>query len=242
MSLILAGIIMFCGSIVQGTIGFALAMISIPLLAEAGFSLTQAVALATVATGIQEIFGVYHLRKHIPWGEVKWAASIRLVAVAVGVMLLRSSESLDSELVKQLVGVVILLGVLIRTVGGRRAKGEWPKPVTIAAFSISGILAGSIGTGGSPIVLWVTSHDFPAKQARAFTMTLLLINAPIQILLMLLLTQTLTSDVFLVALSLTPVIYVGSEIGVRIGDRFSKPTLNKVELFVLVLVSLIAIF
>ena len=242
MSLLLAGIIMFGGSIVQGTIGFALSMISIPLLVEAGYSLSQAVALATVVTGIQEVFGVYDLRQHIPWGEVKWAASVRVVAVAVGVLLLRLVENLDAELIKQLVGMAVLLGVMIRTVGGRRIKGEWPKPVSIAAFSISGILAGAVGTGGSPIVLWVTSHDFPAKQARAFTMTLLLINAPIQILLMLLLTQTMTSDIFLMAGILTPVIYLGTEIGVRIGNRFAKPTLNKIELVILVLVSLVAIF
>ena len=212
------------------------------MLVEAGYSLSQAVALATVVTGIQEVFGVYDLRQHIPWGEVKWAASVRFVAVAVGVLLLRLVENLDAELIKQLVGMAVLLGVMIRTVGGRRIKGEWPKPVSIAAFSISGILAGAVGTGGSPIVLWVTSHDFPAKQARAFTMTLLLINAPIQILLMLLLTQTMTSDIFLMAGILTPVIYLGTEIGVRIGNRFAKPTLNKIELVILVLVSLVAIF
>ena len=40
MALFWAGIIMFGGSIVQGTIGFALAMISIPLLVEAGYSLS----------------------------------------------------------------------------------------------------------------------------------------------------------------------------------------------------------
>ena len=242
MSLLLAGLIMFFGSVVQGTIGFALSMISIPLLVEAGFSLSQAVALATVVTGIQEVFGVYDLRQHIPWGEVKWAASVRLVAVAIGVLLLRSVESLDAELIKQIVGVAVLLGVLIRTLGGRRARGEWPRPLAVAAFSLSGILAGSVGTGGSPIVLWVTSHEFPAKQARAFTMTLLLINAPIQIALMLLLTQTMTADIFLLAGLLTPVIYLGTEIGVRIGNRFDKPTLNKIELVVLVLISLVAIF
>ena len=195
-----------------------------------------------MVTGIQEVFGVYDLREHIPWKEVKWAATVRLVAVVIGVLLLRSVENMDAELVKRMVGAVVLLGVLIRTVGGRRAKGEWPMPVSIAAFGVSGILAGLVGTGGSPIVLWVTSHDFPAKQARAFTMVLLLLNAPVQILLMLLLTETMTSDVFLLALVLTPVIYLGTEIGIRIGNRFSKPTLNKVELVILSLVALIAIF
>ena len=241
MSIVLAGIILFFGSVVQGAIGFALGMIAMPLLVEAGFSLSQAIALTTLAIGIQVMFGAWKLRKHIPWQDIKLAAIVRFLTVAIGVLLLRSVENMDSQLVKQLVGACVLLGVLIRTLGGRRAKGEWPLPVSIAAFSISGILAGLVGTGGSPLVLWVTSRDFSAKQARAFTMTLLPLNAPVQILLMLLLTQTMTPDVILLALVTTPLIYFGTTIGVRLGNRFGKPLLNQLALAVLVVIAINAI-
>ena len=69
MPLILAGFILFFGSIVQGAIGFALGMIAMPLLIEAGFSLSQAIALATVSIGIQALFGDWKLRETYPVGR-----------------------------------------------------------------------------------------------------------------------------------------------------------------------------
>ena len=95
--------------------------------------------------------------------------------------------------------------------------------------------------GGPPLVLWMTTRDFRANQARAFTMTLFLLNAPLQVLLLLFLSRTMTIDVLMMALVLTPVIYLGSLIGVRIGDRFSKQLLNRVALGVLTVIALNAI-
>ena len=95
--------------------------------------------------------------------------------------------------------------------------------------------------GGPPLVLWMTTRDFRANQARAFTMTLFLLNAPLQVLLLLFLSRTMTLDVLLVALMLTPVIYAGTLIGVRIGDRFSKPLLNRAALIVLAIIAANAI-
>ena len=74
---------MFFGSLVQGTIGFALGMIAVPLLVEAGFSLSQAVALTTLTIGIQVMFGAWQLRAHIPWDDVKPAAIVRFLTVAL---------------------------------------------------------------------------------------------------------------------------------------------------------------
>ena len=96
--------------------------------------------------------------------------------------------------------------------------------------------------GGPPLVLWMTTRDFQAKQARAFTMTLFLLNAPVQVLLLVFLSQTMSLDVLLIALIITPLIYLGTAIGVRIGDRFSKPLLNRAALIVLIVIALNAIF
>ena len=104
LALLLAGIILFGGSIVQGTIGFALGMIAVPLLVEAGYSLSQAVALTTLAIGIQVAFGVWQLREHIPWGDVKLAALLRYLTVPIGVWLLLHIENMDADAVKRLVG------------------------------------------------------------------------------------------------------------------------------------------
>jgi hypothetical protein len=241
MSLLMAGVIMFGGSIVQGAIGFALGMIAVPLLVEAGFSLSQSVALTTLAIGIQVLFGAWKLRAHIPWHEVKLAAALRYLTVPIGLLLLLSVESLDTSAVKRLAGLGVLLGVGLRSLARSQTVRELPMALSAAAFALSGVLQGLVAMGGPPLVLWMTTRDFRANQARAFTMTLFLLNAPLQVLLLLFLSQTMTVDVLLLALILTPVIYVGTIIGMRIGDRFSKPMLNRVALIVLVVIATNAI-
>lgn len=241
MALFLAGVIMFGGSIVQGALGFALGLIAVPLLVEAGFSLSQSVALTTLAIGIQVLFGAWRLRAHIPWPEVRLAAIMRYLTVPIGVLLLLSVESLDTETVKRLVGLGVLLGVGLRTLARSSATRELPTAVSAAVFGLSGVLQGLVAMGGPPLVLWMTTREFRANQARAFTMTLFLLNAPVQVLLLLLLSQTMTLDALLMALILSPVIYLGTLIGVRIGDRFSKPLLNRVALIVLAVIATNAI-
>ena len=238
MPLVWAGIIMFGGSVVQGAIGFALGMIAVPLLVEAGFSLSEAVALTTLAIGIQVIFGAWQLRAHIPWADVKPAAIVRFLTVALGVLLLLNVETLDADLVKRLAGAGVLLGVLLRVAAAGRLRREWPIGASVAAFGLSGILQGLVAMGGPPLVLWMTTRDYRVGQARAFTLTLFLLNAPVQVLLLLLLSQTMSAEVILLALALSPLIYLGTTIGVRLGDRFSKPLLNRVALAVLLVIAL----
>ncbi len=241
-SLILAGIIIFAGSVVQGAIGFALGMIAVPLLVEAGFSLSQAVALSSLSIGIQVIFGAWKLRAHIPWSDVKLAAVVRYLTLPIGIGLLLSIENLNVADVKRLVGLGLLLAVAIRALAQDLAQRELPLAASIAAFGISGVLQGLIAMGGPPLVLWRTMRDFRAQQARAFTLMVFLLNAPVHILLLLILSRTMSADVLLIAVIITPLIYLGTAIGVRIGDRFSKPLLNRVALALLALIALNAIF
>ena len=242
MSLILAGIILLFGSFIQGAIGFGLGMIAIPLLIDAGFSLSQAVVLTTVSIGIQAMFGAYQLREHIPWQDVKPAAIVRYLAVPLGVLLLLSVESLDTAEVKRLVGMGVLLGVIIRSFAKQNAHRDLPKAISIAAFGLSGILQGLVAMGGPPLVLWMTTRDFRAKQARSFIMTLFFLNAPLQVLLLLFLSETMSLDVIPTALLLSPLIFAGTTAGVRVGNHFSKLLLDRAALAILLVIALNAIF
>ncbi len=241
MSIVLAGVILFFGSIVQGAIGFALGMIAVPLLVEAGFSLSQSIALTTLAIGIQVIFGAWKLRADIPWSDVKLAAIVRFLTVPIGVLILLLLEDVNSADVKPLVGIGVLIGVGIRALARRGIGSDLPIMLSIGIFALSGILQGLVAMGGPPLVLWMTARDFPARQARAFTVTLFLLNAPLQVLLLLFLSRTMSPDVLLIALLLTPLIYLGTIIGLRIGDQFSKRALNHLALAVLVAIAINAI-
>lgn len=240
--LISAGIILLFASFVQGTIGFGMGMIAVPLLITAGFSLSQSVALITLAIGIQVLFGTSQLRHHIPWQDVKFAIFIRMLAVPIGVLILLSFENMDTDKVKQLVGIAILIALAIRMMPTQKQKRDLPLLVNIGTFSISGILQGIVAMGGPPIVLWLTTRDYTAKQARAFIMTLFLFNAPVQILLLLFLSDTMSLTIIFIALMLSPLIFIGSYIGVSIGNRFSKQLLNRLAMAVLLIIAINSIF
>ena len=242
MALLMAGIILLFGSVVQGAIGFALGMIAVPLLIDAGFSPSQAIALTTLGIGIQALFGSWKLREHIPWSDVKPAAIVRCLTVPVGVMALLLLEDADSAAIKPLVGIGIMLGVATRVFAGRQPKRDWSQAMSIAVFSLSGFLQGLVAMGGPPLVLWLTTRDLRAHQARVFTMTLFLLNAPLQISLLLFLSRTMSGDVILAALLLSPMIFIGTTLGVRLGNHFSKTWLNRLALATLALIALNAIF
>ena len=156
-------------------------------------------------------------------------------------MLLLSVESLDAELVKSLVGLGLLLGIGLRLLARGQAQRDLPKAVSVAVFSLSGLLQGLIAMGGPPLVLWLTTRKLSAQQARAFTMTLFLFNAPVQVLLLLVLSRTLNLETLLLALLITPLIYLGTRVGLSLGDRFSKALLNNIALAVLLVIALRAI-
>lgn len=241
MPLLLAGVVMFVGSLAQGAIGFALGMIALPLLVEAGFSLSQAVALTTLSIGIQVLFGAWRLRAHIPWDDVKPAAIARLLTVALGILLLVNIEAMETAAVKRLVGMGVLLGVIVRVIASKALRRDWHPAASVAAFGLSGFLQGLVAMGGPPLVLWMTTREYSTQEARAFTMSLFLINTPVQVLLLLFLSRTMSLDVILMALALSPLIAIGTAIGLRIGDRFSKELLNRAALAVLILIALNAI-
>lgn len=241
MPLVWAGFVMFFGSLVQGAIGFALGMIALPLLVEAGFSLSQAVALTTLSIGIQVLSGAWRLRAHIPWDDVKPAAIMRLLTVALGILLLVNIEAMDAAAVKRLVGMGVLLGVIARVIASKALRRDWHPAASVAAFGLSGFLQGLVAMGGPPLVLWMTTREYSTREARAFTMSLFLINTPVQVLLLLFLSQTMSLDVILMAFALSPLIAIGTTIGLRLGDRFSKPMLNRAALTVLVVIAMNAI-
>lgn len=242
MTLILASLILLFGSFVQGAIGFALGMIAVPLLVDAGYSLSQAVALTTLAIGIQVMAGAWQLRDHIPWPDVKLAAVVRYATVPIGIALLLLVEDVNGSDVKPLVGIGVLIGVAVRLAAPQQLKRDLPLPLSVSAFAVSGVLQGLVAMGGPPLVLWMTTRDFRARQARAFTMTLFLLNAPIQVLLLLFLSRTMSVDVVATALLLSPLIYLGTTIGVRAGNHINKLLLNRLALAVLVVIAVNAIF
>ena len=195
MPLILAGLILLFGSVVQGAIGFALGMIAVPLAGRRGLTACRkSVALTTLAIGIQVLAGAWQAAGAYPLeSEVRLAALVRYrdgTRSAYCCCYCRSRMSMATDSVKPLRRAsAYLLGVAApsgRPAASRSAKSADSRSPAAACSAVSGVLA-RLGRHGRAAAGVVDDHArLPrAKQARAFTMTLFLLNAPLQVLLLL---------------------------------------------------------
>ena len=154
-------------------------------------------------------------------------------------------ESLDKDRLKQYLGVFfffILLARFLYRPGGERH--EPPAVWKYLAFSFSGLMQGMLAMGGPPLVLWLLARPGSAREARALLLSIFLLSAPYQLGLLYYFSGQDAREAFLMALSavLAPLSAIGSFIGVRIGNRFTRKTLDRWVMLLLLLMILSCLF
>lgn len=142
---VLAGVVVFLGALVQGAVGFGMNLIAAPLLAllEPAFVpvplLLVACAHATLA--------VVRERTDTDWRGVFWAMLGRVPGTALGVL---AVATLAQRPFAAIVGVAVLACVVLSVVSWR------PHP-TPGPLVVAGIASGTFGTaasiGGPPLAL-----------------------------------------------------------------------------------------
>jgi uncharacterized membrane protein YfcA len=109
------------------------------------------------------------------------------------------------------------------------------------AFSISGIMLGTLGMGGPAIVLWLMAHQWEPKRTRAFITTVFLFASPVQIALLYWKFGAELSHAFVWGILAAPLVIFGALIGVRIGNSFDKKRLKTMVMFFLFLTAILSI-
>jgi uncharacterized membrane protein YfcA len=235
------GVILLAGSILQGAVGFAYALFAVPLLIWTGVPLSHAVALVTISVFVQVGVGAYRLRDFIRWREVLPATFLRYLTIPLGIGLLVLLDTLERDRIRQIIGMVVLLvllvQVLFRVRPRERLHGGW----RLLAFSSSGIIHGMAGMGGPPVVLWVAAHRWPNREIRAFLFTLFLLTVPVQVSLLLAsFGQSIVSPMVL-AVAFSPLVAMGSAVGVRLGDRMGDRRIRLTAYWILLIVAVTSI-
>jgi uncharacterized membrane protein YfcA len=145
------------GATVQGSIGFGMNLVTVPVLA-----IVEPAALPTVAVllGVpMSITMVRHERHAIDRGAVGWILVGRtpgtLAGAAIVVLVATSTLSI-------IVGVVVLASVAMSVVGGRIDVN--PRSCIVAGVE-SGVMGTAAGIGGPPLALLFQHHDGPVMRA-----------------------------------------------------------------------------
>ncbi|WP_162938160.1 TSUP family transporter [Kiloniella sp. EL199] len=238
----LVGLILFISSLIQGAVGFAFGLIALTFLTLLGIELSVIVPLLLSASITQLVVGVCKLRKHIKYPPLIKGSLIRYVTLPLGILSLGYiTAAIGKAQIEQLVGFLILLivglQIVVRPVPRNKLHCFW----TFLAFSASGYFAGLIAVGGPPIVLWVMTHKWTNQQIRSFLFASFLASAPINFIT---LYYVLGDEVFasmFYGFAFSPLIALGSHLGVKLGHAFSPEKLRAIAFSILVISSLSSI-
>ncbi|RAS59880.1 hypothetical protein C8D87_113186 [Lentzea atacamensis] len=155
--LAVAGVVVALGGLLQGLIGFGLALVAVPLLALLDPALVPVPVL--VVASAHAMMSLVREFGHVDWRGVGWAMLGRLPGTVVGIWIV---DSLDPKSFGVVVGVAVLACVLLSVISWR------PQP-TPPSLVTAGVASGSFGTatsiGGPMVALLYQNQSGPQVRA-----------------------------------------------------------------------------
>ncbi|MBT3879038.1 MAG: sulfite exporter TauE/SafE family protein [Candidatus Scalindua sp.] len=225
-------------SIIQSAVGFAYALLATPLLLWIGMPLPSAIVIVATCSFIQAIFGISHLRTSVPWQLSFITTFIRTATLIIGLLVLKIVVSLDPNIIKLVIGsilcVLVIIQISIKAHSLQKVHWVWGG----LAFSTSGLLAGICGMGGPPLILWAMAHNWSTEKVRGFLFSVFAVSIPVQIVFM---SITFGSNILwsvMTALLLTPAVFLGTKIGLPLGNQIPKPVMRRIVHLILLAIGL----
>jgi|GEM_PF-188860 len=221
-------------SFVQGVIGFGAGMIAVPIMVWVGVDLPLAVAALLPAVLVQTGYGVWRFRRDWVWRDLIHLNVYRLPLMPVGIGIMALVAGADVDLIKQYVGGLLLLAVGLMVVGRVEPREKVSAKWTALAGATSGVLAGAVGMGGPPVVLWVQAHAWSTRRIRTYLWSCFLLISPLQMLALSMVFGARIWAVALVGFLATPLILLATWGGSRVGDRLDRTRLRQIAFLVLI--------
>lgn len=229
--------ILLASSVVQGAVGFAGGLFSIPLLIMTGCTMPEAVSINMVASTVQNALGAWRLRREIDYGRAFRPIILRFLALPLGVWALYLVGSANRDLASQVVGGIILVILAIQWLFSVPPRDELHWAWEYLAFSGGGFLLGLCGMGGPVMVLWVMAHRWPYVRAKAFLYYLFATGMLPQLLFLWIF---FGSKIF-VALGLgllgTPALVIGMLLGLQIGAHLPDHVVRRITIGLLIVIA-----
>ena len=254
--IVFAGVF-FCSCLLQGVIGFGAGAFGIPILFFVGFPLDTTIAAITIASMTQSGLGAWKLQKSIKWRSTLRPGFVRILFILPGVLLLQWLLKLDDglvsevvakamaaerkQMIQQVLGVILILIVVCKRYIKIDEQKELATKWEIIAFSISGVMLGFVGMGGPAAAIWVMFQPWTAKQSRGFLFAMLFYGMiPLALILAWRFGPSSIDGLILGTLGL-PVVFIGTAMGIRIGNRLDRKKLKSYALLALFLIGISAL-
>jgi uncharacterized membrane protein YfcA len=218
--------------VVRGFSGFGAAMILVPVLAIL-YGPRVAVPVLLLVDILLTVPMVVTAVRRCAWGEVLPLVAGFAVTFPLGVYLLLVA---DPRHLTQAMAVVVLAVAAAMALGLRRTT-QPSRPATVATGSAAGLLAGSTGIGGPPVILFWLSGQDAAARTRAnivvfFGFTGIIALAGFGT------AGVLTADVLLLTAFLMPTYALGLWLGARAFDHTGDALYRRLALAIITAVGL----
>jgi len=225
--------IVFGAFVVRGTSGFGAGMVAIPLLVFV-IPIHTAVPMMGLLAFILFIFLSIRDRHDVVWDELKLLVPTTILGVVAGAVLFKN---LDSVVLLRLLGVFIMafavyvLAVHHFGLPQVRCSRRWAPPVGFVRAAVDTMFGGG---GGTLVVVYMHMRGIGTAQFRA-TVAVLWFFEMIARLAGYALSGYYTLSTLLFAALVLPLVWAGTHLGERIGNRISQETFSKVLAVMLLL-------
>ncbi|MBK8021312.1 MAG: sulfite exporter TauE/SafE family protein [Chloroflexi bacterium] len=224
--------IIFVAIITQSIAGFGVALVAMPFLTSLIAPVEASTLMAITAVPLQLII----LRKY--WHALEARSLWRLivgavVGIPIGVVAI---ARLDERVILVILGIVLIAYSLYSL-----ARFRLP-PVAASAWGYvfglaSGVLSGAFNTGGPPLVVYGTAREWRPEVFRANLQLLLMVNSVVVIAAHLLAGHVTETVIGYYVVTL-PVVFIGTALGFRIGNRVNEVVFRKIVLVLLLVIGI----
>jgi uncharacterized membrane protein YfcA len=225
--------IVFGAFVVRGTSGFGAGMVAMPLLVFV-IPIHTAVPMMGLLAFILFIFLSIRDRHDVVWDELKLLVPTTLLGVVAGALLFKN---LDSVVLLRLLGVFIMVfAVYVLAVHHFglpevRCSRRWALPVGFVGAAVDTMFGGG---GGTLVVVYMHMRGIGTAQFRA-TVAVLWFFEMIARLAGYALSGYYTASTLVFAALVLPLVWAGTHLGERIGNRISQEAFSKVLAVMLLL-------
>jgi hypothetical protein len=241
LQIVLCGVWVCAGMLLQSSVGFGLGLFAVPLMLLVGVRMELAMAMLPMISLVQCGWNAWAYREHIPWRAVWGLTAWRLAGLGPGLGILAVLAAGEQATAKQVIGGVLLLILAVQWLAKvrpvERVHGTW----AVAAGVSSGVMAGAFGMGGPPVVLWAAAHDWPGRVNRSFLWTTFLLLMPPWAVLLAWRYGWPAIEAMAISMVYVPFVLIAAQIGSKLGDRLNRHGLRAAARWLLVAIALSAI-
>lgn len=215
----LAAVATAVGATIQGSLGFGMNLVSVPVLA---LVLPRALPVTVIMLGIPVSIGMVRYERHaLDWAGVRWIIAGRVPGTIIGALVVATAST---STLQALAGGIVLT-LVVASLATPPLK-VW-RGTQIAAGLVSGVTGTSAGIGGPPLALLYQHH--PGATMRSTLAGAFMVGTSLSLFTLGVAGQ-ITIDQVLLGVGLAPVVVVGSIAGRRFHGLLDRGWMRPVVL------------